>query len=309
MCSVYFGPVRPLPSWYWVGHDVAECLRPYFDIRYFTSSEEIASGSVVFWVKAPPKSEECAKLMDKRLKIIYLPVDQYGSESELAAHTPFHLACKLIVVHLKSMRALFPGLPVQVVDHYNKFGIDMKYRDPTDLPLWIGGYQYLPYVIYYLRQQGIDTPVNVLTDHRTPSAITAACRLGHRLEIDADFSNPASLQRLKIYEWNEARQAEMLRTCSSAFDYKHVEDFNQRFKPPTKLQKYAVSGIPLAINRDSQLHAHMLEDGINLCSFADTETLTSPRYSGEVAEYGAELAQRLRIDFIATRYVEFVESL
>jgi hypothetical protein len=309
MSRLYFGPVRPLPSWYWVGQDVAEQLRCAHDVRYFSRVDDIANDAIVFWVKAPPDRQSCARLVDKRARIIYLPVDQYASEADIAAHAAFHAICRLVVVHLHTMRAFFSGVPVMTVDHYNKYGIDCASRSPTSGPLWVGGYQYLPYIVLHMAREGIDIPIDVLTDYRTPSAVAAACRLGQQLQLEMDFAMPLRLPGMAIHEWTEARQADMLRACSAAFDYKHVDDFNQRFKPPTKLQKYTASGIPAAINRDSPLHAHMLADGVDLCSFADTATWSSAAYARMISTYAAQVAPRLRIEAIAARYQVFAAAV
>jgi hypothetical protein len=309
MRTFYFGPCRWVPSWYWVGRDIAEHLRGSVDIRYFTGTEHIPNDAVVFWIKSPPREKSLAELVRKRTKVIYFPVDHYATAAAIATDIAFLEHCKLLVIHADSMQSLFAARPVQLVHHYNKYGIDGASRSGSGRPLWIGGFQYLPYLWHYLRTHDIDMPVDVLTDYHSEAAIRAANERAQHLQLDVSFSKPGNFKGISLHTWSESRQREMLRSCSCAFDYKHISDFNQFHKPPTKIQKYLVSGIPTAINRDSPIHSHIAAEGFEMCSPTESLTWTSASYKRATTEFARHLSGHLSKDAVATRYLEFGKSV
>src|SRR5262249_31839440 len=93
-----FGPEMPTwGSWEWVGLDLQEELRPYYDTTSFTG-DRIPACDVVVLVKFPvpqPVIEEAAR----RAKVIYAPLDYYGSPQEIEADGPMLRRCARILVH------------------------------------------------------------------------------------------------------------------------------------------------------------------------------------------------------------------
>jgi hypothetical protein len=306
MQTLYFGPQKNLLSWFWVGQDIAETLTQIFRIRYFSDVDEIESGAVVFWIKHPGSDSDIPRIRDKKLRIIYFPVDQYQDENELVGGRDFINACSLLVCHTESMGDLFAGKPVQFVDHYNKYGIDPSLRAPGGRFLWIGGYQYFPYLYNYLVRTNLTIEIDILTDYRHPPAIAAANRLARQLDIDTDFCDAKNFPEFNLIEWTESRQQALLLSCEGAFDYKHMLDFNQRYKPPTKVQKYLASGIPTAVNWESASFKQMQAGGLELCDPTQTDVWRSASYRTKLAEYGEALARKLTKSAISARYVEFV---
>lgn len=307
MQTLYFGPQRNLLSWSWVGKDIAENLSKNFQIRYFSHASEIESEATVFWIKHPASAMDVPLIQAKKLRIIYFPVDQYQSEDELANGWDFIEACSLLVCHTESMGELFKDKLVRFVDHYNKYGIDPKLRAPDGRFLWIGGYQYFPYLYSYLLRTKIPFAIDILTDYRHPAGIAAANRLARRLELDMDFADIKNFPQFNLIEWSESRQQSLLLSCEGAFDYKHMTDFNQRYKPPTKIQKYLVSGIPTAVNRESASFRQIQAWGLELCDPTQTDVWKSASYRTRLAECAEALAQQISKDAISTRYVEFAQ--
>lgn len=305
MKTFFFGPHKNSPSWSWVGTDIAEYLAGAFQIKYFSRIDEIEYGAVVFWIKHPAADREVPLIKAKKLRIIYFPIDQYQDETELARGHAFIDACSLLVCHTECMGELFAGKPVQFIDHYNKYGIDPRLRASNGRFLWIGGYQYFPYLYRYLRQAELPLDIDILTDYRHPAGIAAANRLAQRLELDIDFAKVGNFPEFKFIEWSEGRQRVLLLSCEGAFDYKHVEDFNQRYKPPTKVQKYVASGIPAAVNRDSASFKQMQAWGLELCDPTQTDIWRSAAYRSRIRECAEKLAQQISKKAISLRYIEF----
>lgn len=248
--KIYFGPVRSTPSWQWVGQDVGEVLSRDLAVEYFEDAAGLPDGSLVFWIKAPPEQHRIADLERKNLRIVFLPVDVFLSQEHIEQHRDFLSLCSVIALHNKSLNRYFDPAKLRYVDHYNKYGIAPASRLPGNVLLWVGGFQYAPYVLKYLLESKLSSrqPVAVLSDYNNPAAVRAASTLACTLGLGTAFSERSFDGLAQVTQWHERTQAEMLRTCRGAFDIKGTSDFNQFHKPPTKLQKYICSLVPTAIN-------------------------------------------------------------
>jgi hypothetical protein len=306
--QIYFGPIRDVPSWPWVGRDVAEFLSAEHTIRYFNDLTDIDDDSLVFWVKCPLRNQEAAAVLEKKLRIVFFPVDVFLGYDHIAECSDFIDACRLIVLHSRSMARLFPGRKIRFVDHYNKYGVSHQERQPNGSLVWIGAYQYFPYIVRYMLENGLHGKRNIisLTNFNSPAAIVAANQLSQSLDLGIDFGHLRDLSDFSIIEWSERSQRELLLTCSGAFDYKDDLDFNQIHKPPTKLQKFLCSHIPCAINGSSPLRSIL---GFDLCDILDFDTWFSGDYQNLVSRHGVALSRRLRLENIARKYVEFAEEV
>ena len=79
MKNVYFGPEKNVPSWHWVGKDIAENFPRQINVKYFKKIEEINNDSIVFWIKNPLSSEKVNFVRNKNLKVVYFPIDTYNN--------------------------------------------------------------------------------------------------------------------------------------------------------------------------------------------------------------------------------------
>lgn len=305
MKKIYFGPVRNVPSWYWVGRDIARYLSAAVQIRYFNTADDIEPGAVVFWVKAPPKHQLLEEIKKKRIKIIFFPVDQYRSDLEIKADEAFLDYCTTILLHSRSLSPLFSKWKTGFVNHYNKYGIEFASRSATGRALWVGGFQYVPYILHYLKQADLDMGIDLLTDCHASNAVSAANTLAASLNLDVDFTKQKEFPGLKIHQWSELAQRNYLQSCCVAFDYKYTSDFNQFHKPPTKIQKYIASGIPAAINYDSPIVEQMANEGFELCTPERVVEWRSKRYLLETISFAKELRRRLSIESTAASYMKF----
>lgn len=305
--KIYFGPATTAPSWYWVGFDVARFLSREHDIRFFSDINDIPDNTVVFWVKRALESETSEQVLRKRLRIVFFPVDFFQDAEHIARCRGFTDACALISVHSPSLGRFFSKNRVRFVDHYNKYGITPRERAPRDALLWIGGYQYFPYVVRYILENNLHRrrKISYLTDYRSPNAIAAANRLGYSLGLGVDFSDMALFNDFDVIEWNDTIQAKLLSTCAGAFDYKDTQNFNQIHKPPTKIQKFVCSSIPVAMNGDSTLRSSL---GFEICDVLDEESWLSRDYQMIISEFSSMLRNSLTLPAIAAKYIQFAEE-
>ncbi|MDR7271924.1 hypothetical protein J2X20_004598 [Pelomonas saccharophila] len=303
MPPIYFGPITPQPSWAWVGEDIAKYLSKSIDVRYFTDVADIDEGSLVFWIKCPPDAVSTEEIRLKELNIVFFPVDAFLNQEDILTHREFINNATLICLHARSLASFFRRDKVEFVDHYNKYGVPIAERRPDGRTLlWIGGFQYVPYVLCALDQ--INWPresIVLLTNHLHGPAKSAAEDNAVFAGL-SDFSRILADSKIQLALWSEDRQREALLTCAAAFDVKYINCFNQLHKPPTKIQKYLVSGIPCAINHD--FPATQQVEGLMRIKELRTDLL--PRHeTWRSSAYRALLSKRLRIDSVSRRYIEF----
>lgn len=299
---MYFGPITQQPSWKWVGADVAEHLRASAEINYFKDIEDIPDGALVFWVKCPHIANAAAKVRQKSLTIIFFPVDSFLNQADILAHQEFIDQASLVCLHAHSLRPYFPNSRIALVEHYNKYGVNNSERQPDNKTLlWIGGFQYVPYVLNGLHL--LDWPLEQITLLTNPDHVPAQ-EAAERNAICVGIPDHAGLLEetgINVVCWSEEGQRRALLTCAAAFDIKYTTCFNQLHKPPTKLQKYISSGIPCAANEDfpglAQLN-HVL-------TFEQLPSrLNGSSRNVESISYGETLSKQLALDVVAKRYLE-----
>lgn len=304
--TIYFGPMTSQPSWAWVGADIAAFMRTCVDVRYFEEVADIADGALVFWIKCPPNVATTEEVKKKSLSIVFFPVDAFLNQSAIAESSEFIDYARLICLHSHSLAPFFPSGKTEFVDHYNKYGVNPDRRRPDNRTLlWIGGFQYVPYVLAALDK--ISWPhdrIVLLTNQYHAPARIAADKNAHAVGIGQLASSIASYG-VQISDWSEEAQRAALLTCAAAFDVKYTECFNQLHKPPTKLQKYLMSGIPCAINKDfpaaGQVNGVM---DIRRIDISSPPTLVRRQDWA----YRKLLARRLSIDVVAQHYLRFAQT-
>lgn len=300
--KIYFGPVTTQPSWYWVGRDVAEYLGSSADVKYFNQVDDIEDGSIVFWIKCPPPQQDSNKLSKKNLVILFFPVDSFMNLAQITENFHFIEIVSLICLHSCSLRQYFPARKVVLIDHYNKFGIEASRRRSRGKKLlWIGGYQYVPYVVNELDSIHWDhKEITLLTNAGHGPAYAAAERNAASIGL-TEFRRRILRSGLKVVEWSEDRQEAELLTCAAAFDVKYLSCFNQQHKPPTKLQKYIASGIPCAAN-ENFVGAKQVEGVLSLTQLWQTRLDTD--YLARLTKISRDLTTRLSLAKVARRYFE-----
>jgi len=299
---LYFGPVTRQPSWKWVGEDIAKYIATSYNVSYFEGIEEIEEFSIVYWIKRPPRDDEAHRIRDKRLTLIFFPVDSFQNTEEISAHRNFIMSASCVCLHAHSLASFFPGTRISFVEHYNKFGIPPTERnsDKTTL-LWIGGFQYVPYVLYQLDK--IKWPrenITILTDHDHLPARIAAAANANAIGF-GDYLEKLEKSRINLMRWSEPNQKFALQSCAAAFDIKHLSCFNQFHKPPTKLQKYVASFIPCAAN-EGFLGAQQIGNIAHLEELEDLKAY-SPYEQSRRYELAVQLQKETTLQSVANSYL------
>ncbi|MDR7299493.1 hypothetical protein J2X16_004863 [Pelomonas aquatica] len=303
---LFFGPVTPYPSWQWVGADVASALSKYFSVGYFEALDEVPDGAVVFWVKNPGGADIAEQVQQRTLTLLFFPVDCFLNEHHIREHASFIDAARLICLHTSSLAPFFKRSNVAYVDHYRKYGVTPQQRMPEDFFLWVGGYQYAPYVIRELLH--MERPLGkvvLLTNRKCEAARDAALENATKIGF-RDFDRWCHQGDTTTIEWTESAQRNAMLTCKAAFDVKYMGCFNQFHKPPTKIQKYICSQIPCAVNRGVAYLDSLYYDVPAL------EELFGVAYDGAYLKKLAALAERLSQELslcrVSQRYIQLASQ-
>lgn len=177
--TVGFGPDSGWASWQWVGRDVMDELSPYYRVVHWIGQRtEI---DVLVAIKFLPDTQTLRD-MAQRMRIIYCPIDVYGSEEEIAADAERLKLCSLIVVHCERLRAHFePFARVAFMDHHVKFVTAELCPYNRYGPLvWVGVREHLPSLVSWVNQYGLPAPLLVLTNLETKYAAPSPQALGFR---------------------------------------------------------------------------------------------------------------------------------
>lgn len=305
------GPMNTNSSWEWVGKDIGNFIEENYksiNIKFFIRLEDIPMRANVCWIKSPLKDAQIKYATDKKLKIIFFPVDSMESIQAFDNHRSMIDYAVAIASHTETLNSYFPYKKTFLVDHYNKYGIDSTRRtliNHNNSLLWVGGYQFVPYIQYFFKNKDTSNVV-LLTNKTCRRAIRAAEKVGNTLKITP------SVENFKIIEWSPASQEKCLSNCRGAFDYKHVECFSQNYKPPTKAQKYICSGIPLALNEESYSYKYLQKKGFDVCNLNnifDWERWFSEKYLKETLNFSKQLKEELTIKAVAESYINIFKEI
>jgi YD repeat-containing protein len=137
--SVSFGPVMPgWGSWQWAGDDICVELSQHFRTQRFDGTVIPKSDVVVFVKFAPPL--DVIEAITRRSKVVYSPVDYYGSPAEIDSDGAMLRKCSRILVHCERLRKYFePYAPVEYMDHHVRFAVPMREESPPGYIHPLGG--------------------------------------------------------------------------------------------------------------------------------------------------------------------------
>ena len=310
---IAFGPVRDLPSWGWVGFDTARELSKYYDVRIYDSWSSPPDCDILFAVKEQPPERFVLEAQRKKAKLIYCPIDVYSEIGQLARDADLFRACAMVLVHCERLLPLVRPYcaSVHFVDHHTRYATRemVEYKDAGYI-LWIGGCQYVPYLVRWLEHHPIEHEIRILTDiddyRARHAARVLAAEIGMRFGV---YRSTRSIAGCGVYEWSELRQQRMMRECKGALDIKMTARFEQAHKPPTKAQQYVASGIPFAVNPDSYSAEYFRARGFQIASPADTGRWLSREYWEETRTWGERLRAATSIEAVGARYRQLIEML
>lgn len=308
---IAFGPEKDVPSWNWVGFDTSRELAKYYEIKTFDGLRLPPRCDVCFLIKQLPSQEFIRRCKAHGTKIVYCPIDFFYSEKHL--HQSFHLLREMAaaVTHCERLEPLLRNYCRQVhyVDHNNRFALpEMAPYKENGFVLWVGGCQYLAYLLQWASTVANPPEIKILTDIDNGRAVGATNALAAKLGIGLKIQmGDAAVGDMEIYPWSERLQAELMRDCKAAIDIKG-EDFNQLHKPVTKAQKYIASGIPFAVNRKSYAHEYFIRRGFQVVTPENPKWFTY-EYWEATQKYGKKLREQTSIEAVGKRFQEIIEKL
>lgn len=275
--SVGIGPENPsFGSWNWLGVDLAQELSEDHDTTVFR--DDVPDADIIIFFKFLPELKALATIR-KRSRIIYCPVDVYGSSAEIDADfNRLHL-CDRVIVHCRRLLPYFQSYaPAVCLDHHVKYVIPTRDGIVDDGPfLWIGEQSNLEPMIEWVRDHKLPGEIVVLTNVKGDG-----CAFNH------------GTAPIQFETWSPEAHLKWLGRCRSAFDIKG-KDFRARHKPPAKALDFLASGIPFAMNSPSSSVDYLRELGIHVPSPDNLERWLSPEYAAECQRFGRVVSDRLSL--------------
>ncbi len=311
--SIAVGPVSPQPSWEWVGHHILRELAADHRVAPFVSLDAPPGCDVLFVLKARPADDFVDRAVRSGTRVVYVPIDAYRSRMQIRDDAAFLARCDAVLVHSER---LVPELApycrrLRYVEHHARYRVEPS-RDFREqgYVLWVGGFQYVPYLLRWLRSHPLAAELKLLTDVDNPRAVAAASQLAEALRLDCEFGT--GMRRIDghaILPWSETLQAGMMAECRAALDVKDEADFNQVHKPPAKAQQFVASGIPFATNRGSSAFEYFERRGFRLALPTEPGRWFSPEYWRQTREAAAELTPRLSSASVGDSYRSLLDEL
>ena len=292
---IAFGPKAPeFGSWNWIGADL--CRELARDCDTLTFRDHVPECDVAVFIKFLPPAGILTELK-QRARIVFCPVDIYGSAAEIDASADVLRLCDCVVIHCERLRKYFaPYVRAEYIDHHLKFVCPLPEQQKTDGPLvWIGNRANLPPVVEWVNSRVFSGELWILTDlERAPSSPAE-----HRFH----FSN-----RIRVENWTEKSHIQFASLARAAFDVKG-DDFRARHKPPAKALDWIASGVPLAMNVDSSSTQYIASFGFNVCGLEDTDRWLSREYWDATQRCAQVLQKEMSLRSIAHKWRNLIEQL
>jgi len=310
MLKLTMGPMVNTPSWNWVGFDTARELSKYFSVSFFT--DQIPPADVAMIVKRPLRQVSA----DRAIRTVYLPIDNYRSVQQIRDDQAFLASCSVIVCHSECLMPFFaPYCPnVVFAEHHGRYTLPQMnpYRRDGDI-LWIGGCQYLPYLLKWVEQYPLPLPVKIVTDLKNTRAYSECFRLAEQLNVKLHITD-SFVNGHAVYLWSETVQFRLMQEAKAALDIKGggwLGTFNwaQYNKPPVKGQKYISSGIPFAATDDSYGFDYFKRRSFLLSSPRDPARWLSYEYWCDTVRFGSALRSELSLTHIGLYYKRLIEAV
>ncbi len=253
LIQVAIGPKLPeFGSWNWLGEGLSQNLHLPFAVEQFADVVHPPEADIVIFIKFLPPPQQLA-LVARNAKVVYLPVDIYGSCREIDdACASIRCLSKVLVNRQRLLRYFRGYCEVDYIDHPLKFALPEPRLTTDDGPIiWIGQLCNIRPVVDWSNSEWGNTKslgreIWVLTNHDERNA--SANSLG--------FASGD----IRVERWSEQKHIEYLEVATAAIDIKG-NDFRARHKPPAKALDFLASGIPVITNRGSSVDFHVSQVG------------------------------------------------
>lgn len=275
-------------SWDWVGADLAKELSKHFKVVTFDRG--IPDCDVLIVVKHPLPAM-LVEQITRKTRLIYCPIDYYGSSAEIDADSPMLRKCSRILVHCESLRRYFqPYATVEFMDHHVKFVAPMpKKRKTSGYFLWIGVRSNLEPLVKWVNENPLPGELLILTNPENPESPPKPEELGFRTDLP-----------IHIETWSEMCHIESTAGARAAIDIKG-SDFRSRHKPPAKAIDFIASGLPLAMNPDSSAVEHLVRMGFDVPSPLDPDRWLGNDYWQQTRRFSEALRELYSLERIGRR--------
>lgn len=291
---VAFGPVAPeFGSWNWLGADLAAALAGRFQVTMYT--QEIPDCDVVVIIKFKPPLTVLRNVA-QRTRVLYCPVDLYGSTAEIDADWEALRICHTIIVHCDRLTPYFaPYAPTFYLDHHLKFVAPMPDARRTDGPvLWVGNRANLPPVLNWWHRDSPPDELWILTDVLDGAETPTAVDLG--------------ISRGSVERWSPERHRAWTGLARGAIEIKG-EEFRSRHKSPAKAHDFIASGVPIAMNPQGAAAEHLRRWGLEVALPEDRDRWFSVEYWEETQQVGRRLREELTLENCAARLALQIERV
>jgi len=296
--TIAFGPESPgIGSWEWIGQDMAQELSG--DFQTITFRERIPECDAVVFIKdkfCVPAEEIFRAAQEAAL--IFCPVDLYGSSAEIDRDWQLLRRCSRIVTHSENLRKYFQSYaPVEYLDHHLKFTAPLKEHCPSEGPiLWTGMRSNLPPLAKWVNQHSLPAELWILTNLEENERNVTPQQFGFREN-----------EKIRIEKWNPQKHREWIGLARAAIDIKG-DDFRQRHKPPTKALDCLASGLPLAMNQDSNSVSYLARLGFEVAAPDNQAHWFSQEYWEQIQRLAKSLRQELSRGRIGQRFKQIIEA-
>jgi hypothetical protein len=297
-CRLAIGPVARFPSWQWVGEDTGKELAKYFQVSFFETGQ-IPDADVALVIKHLPTLQ-----FVNRIKTIYCPIDFFSFEASIGQQAKILEKCALVLSHsYRLVPLLAKYCATKPIDHHLKF----KTKEIPDYKkegfvLWAGGFESSPYFLQWLDAHPLPHPVRLLTNYKDKNAVMAGVALADKLKTKA---RQESSSEMTLELWSAKRQVEIMSEAKAAIDIKG-NNFQQLHKPATKAQKYLCSGVPVAVNRESESYEYLAMKGLRPAVPEDLDYWFSEDYYMATNTLATVLREELSLKSIGERYRDII---
>jgi hypothetical protein len=213
--KIAIGTETHLPTWTWMGFDLARELSKYYEVKPFRWDEKVPEADMSLIIKTPIKADNS----------IYFPCDAFDDEQFMG----FVKGYKAVVCQSQSLADTVKkhNPNTFVVEHNLRYALPkMNAYKKDGFILYVGFACHLPHLRTWLEKNPLSRELIVLTDQ------PYQYQLG-----------------VRQFHWTPRLQMEMMELCSAAIDIKG-EDFNQLNRSGHKLEAFMASGIPCYCNHD-----------------------------------------------------------
>jgi hypothetical protein len=295
--TIAIGPeLLEFGSWNWVGRALVDAVSEQFDITMYSDLSQIPEADIVVFLKFKPRSDELQRLRT-RSRLVFVPVDVYGSAGEIDADLPALRSLDLVALHSRRLQRYLEGLVnCSYVDHPLKYVLpDIRTGLMEGPLLWVGKACNLGPVIPFLNAVCPTNPVEVLTDLDS-------------MDASAHTAGLLSDSNLTVSRWTEKQHLHSLISARAAIDIKG-SDFRARNKPPAKAFDFFASGIPVITNRGSIVDLHAGELGHSALHTDNWEQHLTEVHQHSVHRMAERLRERCSTGCVADAWLRILGDL